>query len=95
MPEGSKGGGEVATGTGQPPGLIPQGAYLTHAGGQERRSQGGGERTDRYREPPWAMPDTCRRIAKGEEKAHLEAQNNPQKKICMYPKSHHMYSSHN
>ena len=46
-------------------------------------------------QPPWAMPDTCRRIAKGEEKAHLEAQNNPRKKICMYPKSHHMYSSHN
>ena len=57
MPEGSKDGGEVATGTGQPPGLIPQGAYLTHAGGQERRSQGGGERTDRYKATPWAMPD--------------------------------------
>ena len=71
MPEGSKGGGEVATGTGQPLVLIPQGAYLTHAGGQERRSQGGGERTDRYRATPWAnptgsIPDTCRRIAKGE-----------------------------
>ena len=54
---------------GNPPGLIPQGAYMTHAWGQQRWRGS----SDRYRTTPWvnttgSIPDTCRRAGKEESR---------------------------